>query len=137
MLEVVEPTYLRRLIETLEQLVLALQHLTRAYYDDIFRPVVRVGILDDGYVRVRDTSASIDILEMLREFSWTQFNLSELNSLVSNLSNKLPPPQSLSDSLPNPTTTAVGSALLGWDPSASVWRRVAVDSQGRVRATLG
>ena len=85
MLEVVEPTYLRRLIETLEQLVLALQNITRVWIDDSSRLFVRVGYIDDGYVRVRDTSASIDILEMLREFSWVLFNLAEASKLLSNL----------------------------------------------------
>ena len=85
MLEFTEPTHLKRLIETLEQLVLALQHLTRAYYDDAFRPVTRVGYIDDGYVRVRDAAASIDILEMLKEFSWAFFNLLETNRLLVDL----------------------------------------------------
>ena len=84
-LEFTDPTYLSKLIETLEQLVLALQNLTRAVFDDASRPYVRVGYIDDGYIRVRDSSATIDFLEMLREFSWIGYNIAEVNKLLNNL----------------------------------------------------
>ncbi|ALG76231.1 hypothetical protein [Pyrobaculum genetic element 1] len=43
----------------------------------------------------------------------------------------------LADNLSNPTTTLIGAALLGWDPANNVWRRIQVDSQGRLRAVFG
>jgi len=55
-------------------------------------------------------------------------------STLSSLDGKFPSAASLSDSLSNPRTTIVGSALLGWD--GSYWRRVAVDSSSRLRAVV-
>jgi len=55
-------------------------------------------------------------------------------STLSSLDGKFPSAASLSDSLSNPSTTIVGSALLGWD--GSYWRRVAVDSSSRLRAVV-
>lgn len=56
------------------------------------------------------------------------------DSTLSGFSGKFPSAASLSDSLSNPTTTIVGSAILGWD--GSYWRRVAVDSSSRLRAAV-
>lgn len=55
-------------------------------------------------------------------------------STLSSFSAKFPSATSLSDSLSNPSTTIVGSALLGWD--GSYWRRVAVDSSSRLRTVV-
>ena len=55
-------------------------------------------------------------------------------STLSSLDGKFPSAASLSDSLSNPSTTIVGSALLGWD--GSYWRRIAVDSSSRLRAVV-
>lgn len=85
MIELLSPDFMKKILETLETIANALQNITRAGFDDLSRLRVRTEYIDDGYVRVRDTSASIDILEMLREFSWTFYNLAELNKLLSNL----------------------------------------------------
>jgi hypothetical protein len=108
---------------------------------------VRAEYIDDGYVRVRDASASIDILEILKEMSWTFYNLSQQRRLLENLdvalstrasdstlssfSGKFPSAAALADNLSNPTTTVIGSALLAWD--GTYWRRVAADSSNRLR----
>lgn len=59
------------------------------------------------------------------------------DSTLSNLSGKFPAAVALADNLSNPTTTLIGAALLGWDPASNVWRRIQVDSQGRLRAVFG
>jgi hypothetical protein len=52
-------------------------------------------------------------------------------STLSSFSGKFPSATSLSDNLSNPSTTIVGSALLGWD--GANWRRVVVDATSRLR----
>jgi hypothetical protein len=123
---------------------------SRVGFDDSSRLRVRAEYLDDGYVRVRvDTATAVDVnlLEILREMSWTFYNLSQQRRLLesldvalstraseatlSALSGKFPSAAALADNLSNPTTTIVGSALLGWD--GTYWRRVAVDSSNRLR----
>jgi hypothetical protein len=51
-------------------------------------------------------------------------------STLSDFSSKFPLAVYLSDSLSNPSTTIVGSAILGFD--GSYWRRVRVDTSGRL-----
>ena len=90
--EIIDPQYLKQLNENIEMLTVAFSSTTilrYLYADDLNRLVVRASYIDDGYVRVRDTSASIDILDMLREFSWTFYNLAESNKLLNNLSGAL------------------------------------------------
>jgi hypothetical protein len=53
-------------------------------------------------------------------------------STLSSLSSKFPIAVYLSDSIPNTSTTIVGSALLGFDSDGSLWRRVRIDSSGRL-----
>jgi NCAIR mutase (PurE)-related protein len=89
LIEILNPDFTRELLEAFETISNALQNITRAGFDDTSRFRVRAEYLDDGYVRVRDTSASIDILEMLREFSWTYYNLAESNKLLSDLTGVL------------------------------------------------
>jgi hypothetical protein len=55
-------------------------------------------------------------------------------STLSSLNGKFPSAVSLGDALSNPTTTIIGSALLGWD--GANWRRLAVDSSSRLRAVV-
>jgi hypothetical protein len=50
---------------------------------------------------------------------------------LSAFSGKFPSAVALADNLPNPSTTIVGSALLGFD--GTNWRRVAVDTARRLR----
>jgi hypothetical protein len=124
--------------------------VSRAGFDDASRLRVRAEYLDDGYVRVRvDTATAVDVnlLEILREMSWTFYSLSQQRGLLENLdvalstrasestlsalSGKFPSAAALSDSLSNPTTTIVGDAMLGFD--GTYWRRVRVDTSGRLR----
>ena len=56
---------------------------------------------------------------------------------LSNLNNKFPSATTLSDTLTNPTTTIVGSALLGWDSAGAVWERIQTDGSGRLKVWLG
>jgi len=55
-------------------------------------------------------------------------------STLSSFSAKFPSATALSDSLSNPTTTIVGSALLGYD--GSKFRRVRVDTSGRIKTAI-
>ena len=55
-------------------------------------------------------------------------------STLSSFSSKFPSATALADNLGNPTTTLVGSALLGWD--GTYWRRVAVDASSRLRVIV-
>ena len=55
------------------------------------------------------------------------------DSTLSDFSGKFPSAVALGDNLTNPTTTIIGSALLGYDASAAVWRRVSVDEGGRLQ----
>ena len=55
-------------------------------------------------------------------------------STLSGFSGKFPSASALGDSLGNPTTTIVGSALLGWD--GSHWRRLVADSSSRLRTVV-
>ena len=88
LIEILNPDFTRELLEAFETIANAL-NITRVGFDDMSRLRVRAEYLDDGYVRVRDASASIDILEMLREFSWTFYNLAESNKLLSDLTGAL------------------------------------------------
>jgi len=171
-LEAIDPTYVKSLIESINEVVKSLSHLsttlqniTRGGFDESSRVRTRVEYLDDGYVRVRDTSATIDILEMLKEFSWGFYNLAEVNALLSRfslddngrvaiqnppnldvalstraseetlsaLSGKFPSADVLSDTIGNPRTTILGSALLGFD--GTYWRRVRVDTSSRLKVS--
>jgi len=70
---------------------------------------------------VRDALARLDVALSTRA---SESTLATLNA-------KLPSAVALADNLSNPSTTIVGSALLGWD--GTYWRRVAVDSASRLR----
>jgi hypothetical protein len=147
-LEVLDPQYARTALESLRLLASAAASLaSRVGFDDSSRLRVRAEHIDDGFVRVRDASGTVDILEILREMSWTFYNLSQQRRLLENLdvalstrasegtlssfSAKFPSAAALADNLSNPTTTVIGSALLAWD--GTYWRRVAADSSSRLR----
>jgi len=86
MIEILDPQYARTALEALRLLTSAAASLaSRVGFDDSSRLRVRAEYLDDGYVRVRDASGSIDILEILREMSWTFYNLSQQRRLLENL----------------------------------------------------
>ena len=55
-------------------------------------------------------------------------------STLSTLNSKFPSASALGDSLSNPTTTIIGSALLGFDGSR--WRRLRLDTTGRMRTVV-
>ena len=57
--------------------------------------------------------------------------LTDIYNAMTILSSKFPDTVALADDLDNPTTTIVGSALLGFD--GTNWRRVAVDALGRLK----
>jgi hypothetical protein len=59
--------------------------------------------------------------------------LTDIFDATTSLSAKFPSPVTLADSLGNPTTTIIGSALLGFD--GTYWRRVAVDASSRLRVS--
>jgi hypothetical protein len=90
MIEILIPEYQKQLLENNQSLLNTIASQLRwLYFDDASRLVTRVGYIDDGYVRVRDTSASIDILDMLRAFSWTFYNLSEMSRNIDLIKNAL------------------------------------------------
>ena len=124
MVEVLDPNYLRALQESLLTIANALQNLTRSGFDDTSRLRARVEYMDDGYVRVRDTSGTVDLLEALRELSWVLYNQAEASSLLSRAIGT-------SDSEP----PLGGVVMLGFD--GSVLRRVRVASDGKLLAVLG
>jgi hypothetical protein len=62
------------------------------YFDDTFRLVTRIGYIDDGWVRARiDTTSALDVnlIEILRELSWTFYNVAEANRLLELLAGAL------------------------------------------------
>jgi hypothetical protein len=135
--EYLDPTYLKQLTESLRDSAASLSHLsstlqnlTRVGFDESNRLYVRVGYIDDGYVRVRDTSATIDILDMLREFSWTFYNIAETNKNVADISSKLDV-----SGAPDSPPPSKGVQILGFDGTYS--RRIRVTSDGKLLAVLG
>jgi len=80
--------------------------------------------LTDLYNQLSTVVARLDVALSTRA--------SEAN-LVS-FSGKFPGAVALADNLANPTTTLVGSALLGFD--GTYWRRVAVDTSSRLRVNV-
>ena len=137
LVEIVDPTYLKQLVESVKQTTDALSHLSttlqnlsRVGFDESSRIYVRVPLVDtvssisDGYVRVRDVSATIDILEMLKEFSWTFYNIAESNSILSSLAGE-----------PDASPPPKGIPLLGFD--GTYVRRVKTTSDGKLLAQLG
>jgi hypothetical protein len=86
MLEMLLPEYTRQLMENYQNVFSQVAtQLKWLHFDDASRLVTRVGWLDDGWIRVRvDTWSALDInmVEILRELSWTFYNIVELNRLL-------------------------------------------------------
>jgi hypothetical protein len=104
------------------------------HFDDSFRLVTRVGFLDDGWIRVRvDGGSALDInmVEVLRELSWTFYNIAEIGRKTDNLDI----PLSSFAGVPDQAPPDRGVVLLGFD--GSYLRRVRVTSDGKLLATLG
>jgi hypothetical protein len=62
------------------------------------------------------------------------YTLTDLYNILNTVSGKFPSATALADNLSNPTTTIVGSALLGFD--GTYFRRVAVDTSSRLRTVV-
>jgi len=86
MLEMLLPEYTRQLMENYQNVLIQLASQLRwLHFDDASRLVTRVGWLDDGWIRVRvDGWSALDInmVEVLRELSWTFYNIVESNRLL-------------------------------------------------------
>jgi len=93
MIEALLSEYARQLLENYQNIYAQLASQLRwLYFDDSFRLVTRVGYIDDGWVRARiDTSSALDVnlIEILRELSWTFYNIAESNKLLNSLSGAL------------------------------------------------
>jgi len=59
--------------------------------------------------------------------------LTDVYNVVNTHGNKLPSAVALADNLPNPTTTVIGGALLGFD--GTYWRRLAADASSRLKVS--
>lgn len=57
-----------------------------------------------------------------------------ITNAINTHGNKIPSAISLSDNISNPTTTLIGSAILGFD--GTVWRRVRVDNNGYLLTSM-
>ena len=90
MLEMLLPEYIKQLLENYQnmynQLVSQLRWL---HFDDAFRLMTRVGYLDDGWIRLRLEGHWEFTGELLREMSWTFYNIVETNKLLDLLSGAL------------------------------------------------
>lgn len=107
--EILDPTYIKSKLDNL----------------DISLTTLRDALRGTGNKTLTDLDTGLsNILSKL------DVNLSTRasDSTLSSFSGKFPSAASLSDNISNPTTTIVGSALLGFD--GTVWRRVRVDTNG-------
>jgi hypothetical protein len=91
--------------------------------------------LDPAYVKLRLDNLDISLSGLRDAIRGADArSLTDIYNVANTFSSKFPGAAALSDSLSNPTTTIVGSALLGWD--GTYWRRVAVDSSSRLRVSV-
>jgi hypothetical protein len=90
MLEALLPEHARQLLENYQNVFSQLASQLRwLYFDDSSRLVTRVGYLDDGYIRLRLDGHWEFTGELLRELSWTFYNISEVSRNVDVLKNAL------------------------------------------------
>jgi hypothetical protein len=86
MLEMLLPEYTKQLLENYQSMYSQLASQLRwLYFDEASRLMTRVVFLDDGWIRVRVDGASaldINLVEVLRELSWTFYNIAETNRLL-------------------------------------------------------
>jgi len=89
-LEALLPEHTRQLLENYQNMFsLLTSQLRWLYFDDLSRLVTRV---DDGWIRVRiDTTSALDInlVEILRELSWTFYSVGEVGRNLDLLKNAL------------------------------------------------
>jgi len=83
MLEMLLPEYAKQLLENYQNIYSQLASQLRwLYFDDASRLVTRVGYLDDGWIRLRLDGHWEFTGELLREMSWTFYNIAETNRLL-------------------------------------------------------
>jgi hypothetical protein len=91
--------------------------------------------LDPAYVKLRLDNLDITLSGLRDAIRGAGgYTLTDIYNVESAFSGKFPSATALADNLGNPTTTIVGSALLGWD--GTYWRRVAVDSSSRLKVAV-
>jgi hypothetical protein len=146
LIELLNPDFMRELLESFETIANALQNITRVGFDDTSRLRVRAEYLDDGWIRARvdvGSALNIDLIEILREFSWTYYNLAESNKLLSDLTGALSSvgtdilrvsPIDVS-SPPDSSPPSKGVMILGYD--GAYVRAVKTTSDGKLLAVLG
>jgi len=148
MLEMLLPEYTRQLMENYQNVFSQVASQLRwLHFDDAFRLVTRVGYLDDGWIRVRvDSGSALDInmVEILRELSWTFYNVAESNRMLDLLTGALS--SRATDSLRVSVVTALpespfnlarvaGTALTGRDWSSDFARLQNLDVALSTRAS--
>jgi hypothetical protein len=89
-LEMLLPEYTRQLLENYQNVFSQVASQLRwLHFDDASRLVTRVGFLDDGWIRVRLDGHWDFTGELLRELSWTFYNIAESNRLLDSLAGAL------------------------------------------------
>lgn len=116
--EFLDPSFLRDTIKALTDD--SIKGLLRSVGDAGASPSNATG--ETALKRLADIETSLDVSLSTRASE----------STLSGLSGKLPSAQALGDALGNPTTTLIGSALLGWDSAAAAWERLLTDGSGRL-----
>jgi hypothetical protein len=90
MLEMLLPEYNRQLMENYQNIFSQVASQLRwLHFDDASRLVTRVGYLDDGWIRLRLDGHWEFTGELLRELSWTFYNVAESNRLLDSLAGAL------------------------------------------------
>jgi hypothetical protein len=88
-LEILLPEYVGQLLENYQNVFIQVASQLRwLHFDDASRLVTRVGWVDDGWIRVRVegwSALDINMVEILRELSWTFYSMAESNRLLGNL----------------------------------------------------
>ena len=91
--------------------------------------------LDPQYVKSKLDNLDISLSTLRDAIRGTgNKTLTDLDTDITSFSGKFPSAAALGDALANPTTTIVGSALLGFD--GTNWRRIAADSSSRLRTVV-
>jgi len=91
--------------------------------------------LDPAYVKMRLDNLDITLSGLRDAIRGAGgYTLTDIYNVESGLSAKFPSAVALADNLSNPTTTIVGSALLGFD--GTYWRRLAADTSGRLKVAV-
>jgi hypothetical protein len=90
MLEILLPEYTKQLLENYQNIFSQLASQLRwLYFDEAFRLVIRVGYLDDGWIRLKLDGHWEFTGELLREMSWGFYSIAEVGKNVDMLKNAL------------------------------------------------